>query len=354
MGIGVRLATLAAAGVIGAATLQPVTLRLAGNKPYCCNVARQLGIPVAAHFVFRLADIDRAWRFMAAHGGTFVVKPAHSTSSALGVSLHVCTRGELERAAALASLYGDEIMAEVMVPAESCRLLYLDGQLIHAVRRRGVRVAGDGRSSIRELLIRDGLQRLVSDKATLRTLQAQQLSLEDSIAAGMEIVVRHVPATAKCVEELRTVYDEAITALVCPQLARFLGGLALLLESQADNTVRTAIFLSDSVLAPLLFPQPGDERLLPDEGLLLPADDLPEPAHLLLVRGAGRRLFPGRRSLVPLLLGDGGLTAFRVEGIDLGRRGGARRQQQKKKRQEKQRPVHGKFPFHPSSRPALR
>jgi len=30
-------------------------------------------------------------------------------------------------------------------------------------------------------------------------------------------------------------------------------GLALLLESQADNTVRTAIFLSDAALAPLLF-----------------------------------------------------------------------------------------------------
>ena len=30
-------------------------------------------------------------------------------------------------------------------------------------------------------------------------------------------------------------------------------GLALLLESQADNTVRTAIFISDAVLAPLLF-----------------------------------------------------------------------------------------------------
>ena len=29
--------------------------------------------------------------------------------------------------------------------------------------------------------------------------------------------------------------------------------LALLLESQADNTVRTAIFLADTVLAPLLF-----------------------------------------------------------------------------------------------------
>jgi hypothetical protein len=30
-------------------------------------------------------------------------------------------------------------------------------------------------------------------------------------------------------------------------------GLALLLESQADNTVRTAIFLADTVLSPLLF-----------------------------------------------------------------------------------------------------
>ena len=30
-------------------------------------------------------------------------------------------------------------------------------------------------------------------------------------------------------------------------------GLALLLNSQADNTVRTAIFLADAVLAPLLF-----------------------------------------------------------------------------------------------------
>jgi hypothetical protein len=34
-------------------------------------------------------------------------------------------------------------------------------------------------------------------------------------------------------------------------LMRF--GLALLLESQADNTVRTAIFLADTVLGPLLF-----------------------------------------------------------------------------------------------------
>ncbi|HUF02470.1 MAG TPA: hypothetical protein VMN35_08605 [Gaiellaceae bacterium] len=41
------------------------------------------------------------------------------------------------------------------------------------------------------------------------------------------------------------------TLVILFVLARF--GLALLLESQTDETVRTAIFLSDTVLAPLLF-----------------------------------------------------------------------------------------------------
>ena len=38
-----------------------------------------------------------------------------------------------------------------------------------------------------------------------------------------------------------------------PVRAAFRRGLALLLESQADNTVRVAVFLADAVLGPLLF-----------------------------------------------------------------------------------------------------
>jgi hypothetical protein len=41
------------------------------------------------------------------------------------------------------------------------------------------------------------------------------------------------------------------TLVILFVLARL--GLALLLESQADNTVRVAIFLADAVLGPLLF-----------------------------------------------------------------------------------------------------
>jgi D-alanine-D-alanine ligase-like ATP-grasp enzyme len=55
----------------------------------------------------------------------------------------VTTWPEFLRAAALASLYGEDILLERMMPGESCRLLFLDGRLIHAVRRRAMeRLAG--------------------------------------------------------------------------------------------------------------------------------------------------------------------------------------------------------------------
>jgi hypothetical protein len=51
-------------------------------------------------------------------------------------------------------------------------------------------------------------------------------------------------------------------------------GLALLLESQADNTVRTAIFLADTVLAPLLFL--GGAILYVDQKARLDSRDRPK------------------------------------------------------------------------------
>ena len=53
----------------------------------------------------------------------------------------------------------------------------------------------------------------------------------------------------------RASYVHAAASLATLVILFFLArvGLALVLESQADNTVRTAIFLSDAVIAPLLF-----------------------------------------------------------------------------------------------------
>lgn len=202
----------------------PVILRLAANKAYCCEVARRLGIPVAPHWLFRLGEVDTAWRFMARRGGLFVVKPA-GASAGLGVTMQVRTRRELESAAALASLYSDELMVETMIAAESCRLLYLDGELIHAVRRRGLHIVGDGRSSVRDLLARGGYPRLHSDQPTLCTLETQGLSLDSRLAAGKEVLARYLPAAQQLTEELRTVYNESITGRVSQRLARSLACL---------------------------------------------------------------------------------------------------------------------------------
>ena len=203
----------------------PVTLRLAGDKAYCYQRAAALGLPVTEHLAFRLHQVDRAWAFMQSRGGAFVVKPASGTSSGMGISTGVRTRRHLHGAAALASLYGDELLIEAMVPAESCRLLYLDGTLIHAVRRRGVRVVGDGRASIEALLRHRGLARLVADPATATTLAAQGLSLSTCLGMGVTRVVRYLPENEPFMQEQRTVYNEVITSRISPELARGVGAM---------------------------------------------------------------------------------------------------------------------------------
>lgn len=113
----------------------PATRRLAGDKRYCYALASEVGLPVPQHVLIRPDDLAPAEAFFAAHPPPFVVKPARDTSSALGVTTGISTWSQFLQGAALASLFGNDILLERMIPGASCRLLYLDGRLIHAVRR---------------------------------------------------------------------------------------------------------------------------------------------------------------------------------------------------------------------------
>jgi cyanophycin synthetase len=124
---------------------------------------------------------------MSQQGGLFVVKPASGSSSGMGVSTHVRTRSDLGKAVALACLYGRQVVIERMVFGETCRLLYLGGRFIHAVRRRGARVTGDGRQSVRELLEQKGSP--PDDVTIVPTLRAQSLLLDSVPRSGKEVVV---------------------------------------------------------------------------------------------------------------------------------------------------------------------
>lgn len=198
----------------------PVTLQIAGDKELCYRLARESRIPVPDPVVVERRDSRRALAAVRLDGTAYVTKPAQDTSAGMGVTVGVRTRRDLIRAVALAWTRSDKALIERMVAAESVRLLFLDGQMIHAVRRSGVRVHGDGASSLAALAEARGIDRPERDEMLVATLQQQRLPFGSVPGRGASVVLRSIPVEEDHAQELRTVYDEEITELVAPELVR--------------------------------------------------------------------------------------------------------------------------------------
>jgi cyanophycin synthetase len=196
----------------------PVVLEIAGDKELCYRLAETAGVRTPDHVVFDRGQLEQAWRHVEADGHPFVVKPARGTSAGLGVTLGVRTRADLVSAFATAAVRDRRVIVERMVAGESCRLLFLDGEMIHAVRRRGVSLLPDGISSVASLLAAAGLGHLVNDALTSAFLAAQDLTPASVPPMGPRIVARGVPPSETRRDEVRTVYDEVITDLLSPEL----------------------------------------------------------------------------------------------------------------------------------------
>lgn len=196
----------------------PVVLEIAGDKELCYRLADTAGLRTPDHVVLDRGQLEHAWRHVQADGHPFVVKPARGTSAGIGVTLGVRTRADLVGAFATAAVRGQRVIVERMIAGESCRLLFLDGELIHAVRRRGVSLVPDGSSSVAALLAGAGLGQLANDALTSAFLAAQDLTPVSVPPAGPRLVVRGVPAAETRRDEVRTVYDEVITDRLSPQL----------------------------------------------------------------------------------------------------------------------------------------
>jgi cyanophycin synthetase len=138
----------------------PVTLQLAGNKPVVHRLLTAAHLPVPEFVGFSLGELGAAQRFVREMDGPCVVKPARNTGGGRGVTTHVETPREIRRAALQASLFCRSLVIERQVPGDVYRLLYLDGQLLDAVRRRPPYVVGDGRSSVRRLIELENHRRL--------------------------------------------------------------------------------------------------------------------------------------------------------------------------------------------------
>ncbi len=203
----------------------PVTIKLARSKPLVLNLLAENGIPVPEHAEFSLGEMERGLEFLGSSPDPIVIKPSQGTAGGEGVTTNVRTRSELRSASIFASLYGHVILAERQISGESYRLLYLDGKLLDAIRRRSPSVVGDGASSIRELISEEnsrrsrlrgaeGLTWLRIDADCRNTLRRAGMSPASVPAKGVEVVVKQAANDNSSRE------NESVTGLFCEEVVR--------------------------------------------------------------------------------------------------------------------------------------
>jgi cyanophycin synthetase len=203
----------------------PVSLKIAGNKPLSYQLMAEKGVQVPAYMIFKLNELGKVKKFMEDNPGMVVIKPASGTSSGMGVTTHIKTFSEARRAAVLAASYGKELLIERLVPGEIYRLLFLGGEMLHASRRNGMKVTGDGKSSIGELFEKENELRrkggkqarevVGKDRDFEATLESQGLDESTVLVAGRTVLVKSVDAPLFDNEEIRTVYDDNATNDIC-------------------------------------------------------------------------------------------------------------------------------------------
>ena len=180
----------------------PVTLRIALDKPLVHTILRAQGLPTPDHAEFSLSTLDKAYQFLAQHR-LCVVKPSEGTAGGDGVTTGIETRFQAFQAAIRAAGFSQRLLIEEQIKGDTIRLLYLNGQLLDAVRRDPPTVLGDGKSTISQLVQSANQRRLAAGyelaQVTLkrdfdmkRTLARQGFSGRSVPADGQRVVLKGV------------------------------------------------------------------------------------------------------------------------------------------------------------------
>jgi cyanophycin synthetase len=179
-----------------------VALRLALHRRVVFEVLRDAGVGVPEHLEYTPGALAPALAFVAASKDPCVVKPAAGTGVGSGITSGIRRPDQLRRATLRASQYR-RLLLERQVTGTVYRLLYLDGELLDAVRKLPPRVVGDGRSTVEQLVAAENRRRLGArgaagfsllklDLDALFTLEAAGLVPSSVPAAGEAVVVKSV------------------------------------------------------------------------------------------------------------------------------------------------------------------
>jgi cyanophycin synthetase len=195
----------------------PVTLRLALDKPVVHRLLRDASVPVPEHLEWSFADYEPALEFVAGAGGPCVVKAASGTGGGEGTTAGVDSPARLMRARLRAGRFGGRLLIERQVPGPVYRLLFLDGELIDVIRHVPPRLTGDGSATVEGLIAAEnerrlsaageaGLSLLDVGLDTIFTLERQGLRLASVVPAGAEIAVQTVTNDNR-IEDTETIRD---------------------------------------------------------------------------------------------------------------------------------------------------
>ena len=179
----------------------PASVDLSRSKALVHQLLSENGLPVPDFREFDIDQLTPAIEFLQSVDGPCVIKPARDSAGGDGVTTNVRTPRDLRRAALAASLVSRNVLIERQIPGDVYRLLYLDGILLDALRRRPPTVVGDGRSSIRQLIEAENRRRVekrglaANKRITLtedcrRTLDSARWSLRSVPPAGVEVIVK--------------------------------------------------------------------------------------------------------------------------------------------------------------------
>ncbi|HMB03475.1 MAG TPA: hypothetical protein VKP69_07010 [Isosphaeraceae bacterium] len=184
----------------------PVTTTIANNKLLTYRLLGATGLATPRHTGFSLTDAVKAFAFLESSRRDCVVKPAIGTGGGRGVTTGIGRGSQLARAAAAASVYGDELLIEEQVEGDNYRLLYLDGVLLDAFARKLPTVVADGRSTVAKLVERANADRLRHGSGLSQVLLTVDLDMRRTLAK-QGLSLRSIPAEGRAVT-LKTVINE--------------------------------------------------------------------------------------------------------------------------------------------------
>lgn len=261
------------------------------------------GVPVPEGQVVDSAAA--AWAAAEDIGLPVVVKSTRSRHGR-GVSLNLATRDEVMQAFAVAEAAGGEVMVERHVAGHEHRLLVVGDQVVAATRGDEIRVGGDGKSSVGQLIDTqvntdprrgdEEQQPLKSlrqdDPALLLLLQRQGLTPASVLPLGQSAVVQRTGNLATDVTAQVHPDTAALVALVARVVGLDIAGIDLVVEDIGQALAAQAGAVVKVHAGPSLL-----MHLKPAVGRAQPVGDA-IAAHLFPDNATGRVPIVG-------LLGDG-------------------------------------------------